>query len=50
MHNSGNGAIDTAPAYLHPFALLAYIYGFTGSNSSALYFYIKNLNSGFVSL
>lgn len=42
MHNSENGAIDTALAHLHPFALLACVCGFTGSNNSALCFYIEN--------
>ena len=41
MHNSGNGAIGTAPAYLRPFALLAYICGFT-SDSSDLRFHTEN--------
>ena len=41
MHNSGNGARGTAPAYLRPFALLAYICGFT-SERSDLRFYIEN--------
>ena len=41
MHNSGNGAIDTAPAYLRPFALFAYICGLT-SDCSDLRYYIEN--------
>ena len=41
MHNSGNGAIGTAPAYLRPFALLAYICGFT-SDSTELRFHMEN--------
>ena len=41
MHNSGNGAIDTALAYLQPFALFAYICGFT-SDRSDLRYYIEN--------
>lgn len=31
MHNSGCGATGTTPAYLRPFALFAYICGFTSS-------------------
>ena len=37
----GNGAIGTAPAYLRPFALLAYICGST-SDSSDLCFHMEN--------
>ena len=41
MHNSGNGAIGTAPAYLRPFVSLTYICGFT-SDSSDLRFHMEN--------
>ena len=38
QHNSGNGAVATAPAYLRPFALLAYICGFGGGRRDLRYF------------
>ena len=38
QHNSGNGAVATAPAYLRPFALLAYICGFGGERRDLRYF------------
>lgn len=41
LHNTGNGARATAPAYLRPFALFAYICGFT-SNRSDLRYFIEN--------
>ena len=41
MHNSGNGARATAPAYLRPFALFAYICGFSSISRSHLRFYIE---------
>ena len=31
LHNCGIGAIETAPAYLKPFALYAYVCGFAGT-------------------
>ena len=41
MHNSGNGARATAPAYLRPFALFAYICGFTNTRTDLRY-YVEN--------
>ena len=41
QHISGNGAVDTAPAYLHPFALFAYVCGFRGGRRD-LCFHIEN--------
>ena len=41
MHNSGNGSRATAPAYLRPFALFAYICGFSSPSRSDLRFYIE---------
>lgn len=41
QHNSGNGAVDTAPAYLRPFALFAYVCGF-GGRRRYLHYYIEN--------
>ena len=41
MHNSGNGARATAPAYLRPFALFAYICGFSSTSRNHLRFYIE---------
>ena len=38
----GNEAIGTDPAYLRPFALLAYICGFTSDSSSDLRFHTEN--------
>jgi predicted GIY-YIG superfamily endonuclease len=38
QHNCGNGAIETAPAYLRPFALFAYICGFNGSRRDLRYY------------
>jgi predicted GIY-YIG superfamily endonuclease len=32
-HNSGYGSQSTAPAYRHPFAVMAYICGFDGEKS-----------------
>ena len=41
MHNSGNGAQATAPSYLGPFALFAYIFGFSSTSRTHLRFYIE---------
>jgi predicted GIY-YIG superfamily endonuclease len=38
MHNCGNGAIETAPAYLRPFALFAYVCGFGGTRRDLRYY------------
>jgi predicted GIY-YIG superfamily endonuclease len=37
MHNTGNGAVGTAPAYLRPFALFAYICGFPNNRTDLRY-------------
>ena len=41
QHNSGNGAVDTAPVYLRPFALFAYVCGFGGGRRDLRY-HIEN--------
>jgi predicted GIY-YIG superfamily endonuclease len=38
LHNSGTGAIETAPAYLRPFALYAYVCGFEGCRRDLRYY------------
>ena len=38
MHNSGNGAIEIAPAYLRPFALLSFVCGFGGTRRDLRYY------------
>ena len=38
MHNSGNGAIERAPAYLRPFALLSFVCGFGGTRRDLRYY------------
>ena len=38
QHNCGNGAIETAPAYLRPFALFSYICGFGGHRRDLRYY------------
>ena len=40
-HINGTGARETAPAYLHPYRLFAYITGFSNTCSD-LCFYIEN--------
>ena len=37
LHNSGVGAIETAPAHLRPFGLYAYVCGFGGQRSDLRY-------------
>ena len=41
QQNSGNGSVDTAPSYLRPFALFAYVCGFGGRRRDLRY-YIEN--------
>ena len=41
MHNSGHGARATTPVYLRPFALFAYICGFSSTSRSDLRFYVE---------
>ena len=38
LHNCGIGAIETAPAYLKPFALYAYVCGFAGTRRDVRYY------------
>ena len=38
MHNTGTGAIETAPAYLRPFSLYAYVCGFGGTRRDLRYY------------
>ena len=41
VHYSGNRATETAPAYLHPFALLSFVCGFGGARTRDSIYYIE---------